>query len=73
VELTTPPSVPVKWRCSVILPNLDKIVQTRTSCEVEARFWYDAREQGERILGLSRGEVEAELLKGNGNGKGRKA
>jgi len=62
VNLTPPPSIPVKWRCS-------GVVVSRTYCEVEARFWYDAREMGERILGLPRGAVEAVLVKANGNGR----
>jgi hypothetical protein len=73
MHLSPPPSGPVKWRCSGVIASLDGRVASRTSCEVEARFWYEAREQGERILGLPRGEVDAEPLNGNGNGKGGKA
>lgn len=69
VNLTPPPPVPVKWRCSGVVVSGNGRVASRTSCEVEARFWYDAREMGERILGLPRGEVEAVLLKANGNGR----
>lgn len=71
INLSTPPQHPVKWRCLGLVTTSDGRLVSHSSCEVEATFWYEARGMGERILGLPRGAVEAELL--NGNGKGRKA
>jgi len=70
-NLTPPPHSPVKWRCTGIVLTPDGRMNANSACEVEARLWFDAREKGERILGLPRGAVEAVLA--NGNGKGRKA